>query len=116
MTNTFQLVFKRRSVLFCVWLALFVTCGAILPPDDTRLSFLASTLLFFSGIATVMLGISLAVYFIDSWRRLQAAADRYDDRVCLAMDTLIGVPISLLCMILPAAAAITVMTRFVASL
>ena len=113
MTSKFQSVLKRRGVLFCAWLALVTACGTTLPPGDVPLSPLGSTLVFFSGLATVLLGISLAMYLVDSWRHFTAVTERYEYAVCLAMDTLIGIPVLLVCLILPAVGAFTLVTHLV---
>ena len=109
MTTILQSVIKRRFVLFCVWLALLAASGAALPSADTPLPPLAFALILLSGFATVLLGISLAVHFYDRWQRLVAVPDRLDYAISLAMETLIGVPIALICVTLPAAAACTLM-------
>src|SRR4051812_24615346 len=116
MKSKLQLVAQFRGMLFCSWLALVIASGFTLPKGDIQLSPLSSVLILCSGMFTVLLGVSLAIYLVGLWKNFAAATDRLDFAVSLAMETVAGVPVLLICLVVPAVGALELLTHLVSLL
>lgn len=113
MKSKLQLVAQFRGLLFCSWLALVIASGLTLPAANSQLSPVSSVLILCSGMLTLLLGVSLAIYLVELWKSFAAVDDRFDFAVSLAMETVAGVPVLLLCLAVPAAGAIQLFTQLI---
>jgi hypothetical protein len=113
MKSKLQLVVRFRGILFCSWLALVMACGVASPTGDLSLSPFTSLLILCAGMATVLLGISVAIYLVSLWKTFASVSDRFDYIVSLGMDTIAGVPVLLVCLILPAVGAFDLLAQLI---
>ena len=116
MKSKLQLAAQFRGMLFCSWLALVIVSGLTLPTGEVQLSPVSSVLILCSGMLTVLLGVSVAIYLVGLWRNFAAATDRFDFAFSLAMETVAGVPVLLICLVVPAVAALELLTHLVSLL